>query len=684
MELIVTEKPKVANKIAYILSDGKAKRKTDKKVSYYEFEKDGKTIIVAPAVGHLFSLTEEARSYNYPVFDIKWVPNYKVSKSAYYSKNYSDLLKKLSKDADEFTCACDYDLEGSLIGYNVFKYIYTKKNGKRMKFSSLTPIDIKNAYKEKGELDYENAYAGETRHILDWYYGINLSRALMSALKKARQFKIMSIGRVQGPTLELLSELEHKIMEFVPEPYWELYITIKGIKFLHEKDRFKEEKEAKKAFENTGESAKIEKLEKREQEMWALPPFDLTSLQVEAYRLFKFAPSKTLQIAQSLYENSLISYPRTASQKLPPKLGLPKILEKLKAIKEYEKHAGKIIENKWFRPMQGKKDDPAHPAIHPTGLNGKKTQEEEKLYDLIVRRFLACFAPKAKKELIKVVANSNEERYKTGGSRIVEKGWIEFYEKYYTGKDLLLPEFKEGEKEKIEERKKEKKKTSPPRRYSAASILSELEKRKLGTKGTRAMILDRLYDRNYIFGAAIEVTKFGLAVEKILRKYAPRILDQELTRKIEDNMELIQEGKKEGKEIVKEGEKIIEEILVEWKRSEEKIGKELGEALKTTEQEQNSVGKCKKCGGNLKIIKLKFGKQFIGCSGYPECRNAFPLPTGAFAKPTDKNCNKCGQPMIFIMKGRKRYSFCIDPNCPSKLEWKKKIEKKSEKNEKDK
>ncbi|MDD5022789.1 MAG: DNA topoisomerase I [Candidatus ainarchaeum sp.] len=675
MELIVTEKPKVANKIAYILGEGRIIRKSYNRVSYYEIEKDGKKIIIAPAVGHLFSLTEKNKSYEYPIFDIEWVPNYKISKSADYTKNYLLLLESLSQEADEFTSACDYDIEGSLIGGNVFFQVYKKGNGKRMKFSSLTPIDIKSAYENKEELDYGNINAGEARHILDWYYGINLSRALMSALKQAKGFRIMSIGRVQGPALNILAELERSIKNFIPTPYWEVYIVVKGIKFMHEEERFTDEDKAKKAFDNTREKALVDKKEVKEHEMWPLPPYDLTSLQIDAYRLFKFSPSRTLEIAQSLYENSLISYPRTSSQKLPFKLGLTKIIEKLSKNESYKKETEKIIQNKWFKPVEGRKDDPAHPAIHPTGVDEKKTKEEEKLYDLIVRRFLACFAPKAKKELVSVVLDSNGEKYNASGSRMIEKGWIEFYEKYYSGKDNILPEFNKGEEEKVEDKRRARKETTPPRRYTAASIISELEKRSLGTKATRATILDRLYERNYIAGSSIEVTEFGLAVDEILKKYAPDILDEELTIRIEQEMELIQDSKKKKEEVVEEGKKILEKVLKNWKKNEGAIGNELSEALKTTENEQNMVGDCDKCDGKLKIINLKFGKKFIGCTNYPECKNAYPLPTGAFVKPTDKKCNKCGKPMVFLIKGRKRYSFCIDINCPSKKEWRSKNEK---------
>ncbi|MBN2477704.1 DNA topoisomerase I, partial [Candidatus Micrarchaeota archaeon] len=200
MDLIIAEKPKVANKIAHCLSEGSSTAKKYKQVTYYEFEKDGKDYAVAPAVGHLYTLTEKKKSFDYPVFNIEWVPSCQVSESSKFTKPYVDIIKKLGKDAKSFTSACDYDVEGSLIGYNVFRFLCGGKPAQRMKFSALTPADIKEAFENKTELDYNNAYAGEARHILDWYYGINLSRALMNSLKRVHKFKIMSVGRVQGPT----------------------------------------------------------------------------------------------------------------------------------------------------------------------------------------------------------------------------------------------------------------------------------------------------------------------------------------------------------------------------------------------------------------------------------------------------------------------------------------------------
>ena len=666
MELIVAEKPRVAEKIANAIGDS-VKKQNYKGISYYEVKRKGSGMFVAPAVGHVYTLVEREKTRSYPVFDIQWVPAYEASKEAAYTKGYVDLLQKLGKSADTFVSACDYDIEGSTIAYNVFRYATTIRQGRRMKFSALTSIDLEEAYENRGDFDYNNAHAGEARHIIDWYYGINLSRALMSALRAAHKYKVMSIGRVQGPSLFLLSTLEKSIRAFVPTPYWELTVQIKKIEFKHKKDRFLDESEADKASDNTKSTGNVEKVDKKEQMISTNPNFDLTSLQVEAYRLFKISPSRTLELAQELYEASLITYPRTSSQKIPPTIRLGPILKDLESNPEYAALAKRI--NRATRPFQGKKDDPAHPAIHPTGQLARLDGQQKNLYDLVVRRFLASFAPPAKRERSRVEVNSGGEIYAASGSRIVEKGWTEFYGKYYTTEDVELPAFEMGESVTLNSKKKTKKETKPPKRYTQASIISELEKRHLGTKATRSVIIDTLFKRGYAGGKSIEVTDFGLKVADVLRKYAPEILDEDLTRTLEEKMEAIQDGKVEKEEVINESREMLTAILGKWKKNEAQIGKDLLEALQLTIEQENLVGTCDKCGKQLRIIHMKFKKQFIGCTGYPDCRNAYPLPTGAYVKPTGKPCSTCSKPTVSVKKGRMRYTMCIDPQCPTKASW---------------
>ncbi|MEM2908617.1 MAG: DNA topoisomerase I [Candidatus Bilamarchaeaceae archaeon] len=669
MELVVAEKPKVAQKIATAICKN-LQRKIYNNIPYYHGERNGKEIIVASAVGHVYALVERERTKSYPVFDVVWAPAYKASKGAAYTKQYIALLEELGKKADIFVSACDYDIEGSTIAYNVFRFATKIREGRRMKFSALTTRDLSEAYENMGDFDYNNAYAGEARHILDWYYGINLSRALMASLRTAARHKIMSIGRVQGPALDILATLENEIRAFVPVPYWVLTISVKNTAFTHKKRQFFDEKEAETSLQRTADEGRVVNIKKETVKLWPNPCFDLTSLQVEAHRVFGFNPSRTLQLAQTLYEDSLITYPRTSSQQIPPTINLHAILKKLKDIEEYREPVSKIIENGWFRVFQGKKEDPAHPAIHPTGLKPERLDKESaKLYDLIVRRFLAAFAPPAEKENTLVEIDAGGELYDATGSHLKEPGWINFYGKYFKNKEKELPEFEEGEIVEIKKKKKTQKETQPPRRHTQASMVSELEKRKLGTKATRSVIIDTLFKRGYITGKQIEVTDFGLKVRDILKKYAPEILDEELTRKIEEDMEKIQEGKIEKEEVIAEGKEILIQILDKWKTNEERIGRELSESLKLTESKEGSVGRCDKCGGELRIIRMKGGKQFIGCSNYPNCTNTYPLPPSAFVKPTTKACSVCGKPVVLVLKNKSRFEMCIDIKCPSKEKW---------------
>jgi DNA topoisomerase I len=675
MELIIAEKPRVAEKIASAIGE-KVERKSYEGIYYYEAERNGEQIMIAPAVGHVYTLVEKEKSHGYPVFDIEWVPAYRASKEAAYTKGYVELIQKLAKKADTFVSACDYDIEGSTIAYNVFRFATTIREGRRMKFSALTNADLVEAYENRSDFDYNNAFAGETRHILDWYYGINLSRALMSSLRAASRYRVLSIDRVQGPSLGMLSELEREIRAFVPSPYWELTMNAKGAEFSHAKGRFLEEPLADAALAHTASTGSVKAVDRKDQAVPAMPCFDLTSLQLEAYRLFKYSPSRVLELAQSLYEASVITYPRTSSQKIPPSINLHKIISDLSSNPEYAPLAKKIESEKWFKPVQGKKEDPAHPAIHPTGQHGRFDAQEKNLYDLIVRRFLAAFAPAAARERVRVEVDAGGEPYAVSGSRLTEKGWTEFYGKYYTSEDVELPKFDVGEKVGVEDKLKARKETKPPKRYTQASLVSELESRHLGTKSTRASIIDTLMKRGYASGtASIEVSDFGLKVCEVLQKYAPEILDENLTRKIEDEMEGIQEGKTEKEKVIAEGREILTGILDKWKRNEAKIGADLAEALKVTLAAESIIGVCDKCGKNLRIIRMGGGRQFIGCTGYPACRNAYPLPGGAFVKPLNKPCPTCGKPTVFVKRsGGRPFTMCIDPKCPSKADWGKKKE----------
>jgi DNA topoisomerase-1 len=666
--LIISEKPSAAERIAYALADGKVE-KAGKAVAYFRLKHDGKEIVVVPAVGHLFVLDEKGKKakWTYPVFDVEWRPTFD-DKNNLWAKKYFYNIEKLAKDATEFVSACDYDIEGSTIAWNIIRFICNAKDGRRMKFSTLTKTDILEAYKNASQhLDFPQIEAGLTRHTLDFMWGINLSRALTLALEKANGYWTLSVGRVQGPTLRLLEEREREIEKFVPELFWtiELHGLVNGKKItaIHETDRFWEKEQAESVLKKcSGRKAAVEALEKKMVRQPPPPPFDLTTLQREAFNNFGYSPKMTLDIAQNLYEHALISYPRTSSQKLPQKLGLKGILEKLSAQKEYAALCGKLIQKGKFFPREGEKDDPAHPSIFPTGLQPVRLGKyQSNIYDLILRRFLSSFAEAALRERITAVIDVNGEKFKAFGVRTLRPEWMEFYGRYAKFKEQLLPEMEKGQAVEKPSVRMDEKETTPPDRFSQASILKAMEDKNLGTKATRAQILQTLYDREYIKDKSIKVTALGMAVIEALEKHCPEIISEELTRTFEQEIELIQEDKRKREEIISNAQKELEKILKKFKEHEMHIGSELKEGVKEFQEMAHFVGVCPACGGELRIIRSHMTKKFfVGCSHYPKCRQSFPLPQRGYISATDEKCPTCGLNIIQVKQFKRRpWKLCV-------------------------
>lgn len=665
--LIITEKPQAAQKIAFAL--GNPRKHLEKNIPYYELERNNEKIIVVSAVGHLFNLTYVKGQQGWPIFRLEWVPSF-TTKKVEYTKNYYDLIKKIYKRAKEFIIATDYDVEGEVIGWNVLRFICNQKTAKRMKYSTLTKAELEKSYDNSlPELDWGQAYAGETRHIIDWLYGINLSRALMSAIKKVNSFKLLSIGRVQGPALKIIIEREREIDSFKPEPYWQVFAIVNKIPFKHPKDIF-EKKELEK-FENIKEANAETK--KSEEHIEPPHPFDLTTLQREAYRHHGISPSQTLSISQKLYLDGLISYPRTSSQKIPSSIEPKKIL---KVLERHFPNEIKIATR--TNPIEGKKLDPAHPSIFPTGEHRELTGNDQKLYNLIVKRFISAFSPDAitHNKRIKLTALNSpgleipEITFTASGLKVQEKGWTSVYPTQLEENDL--PDL--NGKVKIDEIKIEEKETQPPKRYTPTSLITLLEKKNLGTKTTRSLIIETLFDRGYLDGKSIKATPLGIKLIEALEKYSPIIIDENLTRKLEEEMESIQLSKEKNlenkeKEIIQKTERIITDISKEFKLKEEDIGKELLEGIqdgRKEEQENNTLIQCPTCKqGNLRILySKKTQRNFVACSNYPNCKQTYSLPPNALIKISDKLCESCHFPKILaIRKAKRPWEFCFNPEC---------------------
>ena len=392
---------------------------------------------------------------------------------------------------------------------------------------------------------------------------------------------------------------------------------------------------------------------------------------MEMHRHHGFTPARTLQVAQKLYLAGAISYPRTSSQKLPTSIGYEKIMKKLPST------LTKFIKNK--KPIEGSKSDPAHPSIYPTGeLPINMDTDEEKLYNLIMRRFINCFCDDALIATKNIKVTVDKKNFTTKGLEIKEKGWMNVYptkmeEKEMQDVDGLVT---------VKEVKIEEKKTQPPRRYTEASIVSELSKRNLGTKATRAMIVETLKKRGYIADKKLRATQLAMAVIEALEKNSPDILDEELTRSFEEKIEKIQtskSGEKEKQKIIEEAKKVLTKITDDLKKNEAKIGKALASAqgaVREEEREASKVIKCKKCEkGWISLRRSKFG-QFLACNAYPDCKTTFSLPPYGLKKMMEKPCEECNWPKFqSFQKGKRPWEFCANPECPTRKQQKEKVNK---------
>ena len=658
-EVIICEKPSSAEKIAKALSPSAKKKVYNKKVKYWELERDSKNITVLSGVGHLYSLIPKDAKYRVS-FNLHWVPSYEASKASSFTKNYLRAIKKFGKDADSYIHACDYDVEGTLIGYNALKFACGEdslKKASRMKFSTLTKKDIIDAYENRIDIDMHQVDNGIARHILDYYFGMNISIALSDSVRKTKhRFLKLSVGRVQTPTLSILVNREKEIREFVPEPYWVIkaLLDFENIEIKHVAGNIFDRQLAEEIFNKcNGKDAVVDKIEISNSKARPPVPFNLSGLQAEAYNVFGFSPKRTQVAAQNLYSAGYTSYPRTSSQKLPESLGFASIFKQLSADPEFKKHIDKLPSK--LKPNNGKKEDAAHPPIHPTGiLPGKLNKDEQKIYDLIVYRFIAVFFDAAKFETMKTTLDIKGEKFKFSRRRVTYKGWMEHYP-FKKIDDEIFPDINEGDVMSVKKLISDEKETKPPARYNQASLIKELEKKNLGTKATRADIIDKLYDRKYIEGSKIEVNSLGEHLIDTLNTYCHNLTSEKLTRSLEIKLEDINTDKATKDSVVNEGEKEVKEILGDIDKNIQGIGSKLYEAY----QASNIVGECS-CGGKLVKRSGRYG-DFVGCTNYPDCNVTYSLPVNASV--IKKTCERCGLPMIVAGKGRNRQEMCLDPNC---------------------
>jgi DNA topoisomerase I len=675
--LVVCEKPAAARRIAQALGEPTESRPGG--ISIFEVKNGRHHYKICTALGHLYGLTDVTKNRNvYPVFDLEWAPvakNPKVDRAI-------NVISELAKDASSFVHACDYDQEGEVIGYSILQYACGDKYAEalRAKFSTLTDEEIRDSFANLTKPNCGLAEAGRSRHMLDFIYGVNLSRALVRSFKSVGRYRNLSIGRVQGPTLAFAVNREIEIRLHIPDPYWIITAQFDkdGQIFSAQYEKSKVDKPAEaKAIINAcvGRNGTVNNISDNESMLRSPVPFNIGDLQREAYSLFKLGPSYTLTIAEKLYLQALISYPRTSSQKLPSSIGYDKIISGLSKIDRYSQLVSMLLSKKRLVPNEGRMTDPAHPAIYPTGVapRQKLSGLEFRVYDLIVRRFLAAFGDPAISRHVNVTIDVSGYIFKAGGMTLAYEGWMVLYKPYVRFNQHKLPKLHKDDLLKNLGVEMEQKFTQPPYRYNQASMLAKMEQEKIGTKATRADIISTLFKRNYLaaFKGGLEVTDLGFAVIDSMREFAPGIISTNMTRLMEEQLANVEQGSADSISVIEQAVDRLLESLASFIEKEADIGARINGAVSADIAQAAALGQCPLCKkGQLCIVRSRTTqKRFVGCSNYVSgCKATAPLPQKGSIRITGKACLECSWPLIGVVfaRGTKQWRICTNIHCISK------------------
>ena len=467
--------------------------------------------------------------------------------------------------------------------------------------------------------------------------------------------------------LKLLVDRHEEIENFVPVPYWNLVGKFGMLAFKgdHEKNPFWKKEEAEAVLDKVKDSktGTVSKYQSETKEEYRPAPFDTTMMQVEANKI-GIPPTTAMKLAEDLYTGGYISYPRTENTEYPKSLNLRSVLDKLKD-SDFKAEAAEILAQERIYPSKGKRTTTDHPPIYPTAgaTSDKMKGDKWKLYELIVRRFLATVAPNAKAEVTKCVIEVEGENFESTGYILKEAGWKKYYKKYLPASDSKLPTLKEGDSVDIRSMSIVESETKPPYRYNQGSLIQEMDRLQLGTKSTRHDIIGKLFSRNYVQGNYMIPTPSGIALTKSLEKHGGGITEPDMTARLESDMLSISEGKRTLDSVVTESQEMLHDVAVKISNESEDIGKEIKEALHS----QQHIGVCPTCGNNMSVKRSKNGN-FIGCDGYPDCKRAYPLPRGALIQTVDTTCPVCGLPQLrIIRRGNPPAVQCIDPKCTSNI-----------------
>src|ERR671933_1364841 len=434
MRLIISEKANAAKKIAQFLAEGSVKEGKHRSVPHHTFVWKGEECVSVGLKGHVLNPEYPEEYSNWQKVEPSELIDAEILKSV-SEKGVANAVKSLAKKADHVVIATDFDREGELIGVEALSLALEANPGlmdhvERARFSALTKGEVARAFDNLVEVSKELAEAGAARQDIDLIWGATLTRWVSRATKRYGS-AFLSVGRVQSPTLVLIAERECERRSFTPEPYWEIEAILRnGEPFMarHAAGRFREEAAARTAYENLVDVATVTEVKEKSATRPAPVPFNTTGF-LSAAANIGISPSRAARLAEDLYTDGYISYPRTDNTVYPSSLDMRDVLGQLKRVEGVGTHAEKLLTNYKLSPTRGKKETTDHPPIYPTGYASKKALRDDqwRIYQLVVRRFLATLSDPARTLRTTVRLTSGGEPLISGGTVLTEEGWLAVY-----------------------------------------------------------------------------------------------------------------------------------------------------------------------------------------------------------------------------------------------------------------
>lgn len=582
--------------------------------------------IVKASVGHIRDLPKS----NKKAVDIEngFAPHYEISPT---KKKVVSELKKFAKEADEVVLATDLDREGEAIAWHLQEALGLK-NPKRIVFNEITESAIKEAMSHPREVNLNLKEAQEARRVLDRLFGYDLSGLIW---KKVRYG--LSAGRVQSPALRIIMEREREIRAFKPEDYYILSAILKHGKdemlFTCDKEIWEKE-EAEKIIEDAKKGSwSVVSVKETEANRAPRAPFTTSTMQQVASTRLGFSPSRTMGVAQKLYEKGLITYMRTDSTNLSKGA-------QMQMVKYVEEKYGKEYAKANFYSKKSKNAQEAHEAIRPTNTAKKglgNTEDEKKLYTLIWERAISSQMTPAKILRTKISANTKDSKhpnFSINGSRILFPGWLAV-DTRSRGEDTEVPKLKESDNLDLVKTNIEEKQTQPPARYTEAGLIKELEKRDIGRPSTYAATMKTLVDRGYVQkeGRTLIPTDMGDVVSTFVENNFKEYISDDFTAEMEKELDEIAVGKRTYVKTLEDFYKPFTKAI-ESKEDIEKLTN-IGDAPKEFP--------CPECGKPM-VYKLSKNGKFMSCSDFPNCSGARTDEGKELEPPKEigEACPKCG------------------------------------------